>query len=80
MSNPLEVQPISVLPPITPVVLGSDFLGTSSKPTQQYAPSEAEILKEKAESARMLEKVAEAEEKRVAPKASKALKREGERV
>ena len=81
LSDPLEIPPISVLPPIiTPVNLSSDLLGSSNRLAEPNTLSEAEIQGEEEGTIRMAEKVAEAEQKRAAAaKASKARKREGER-
>ena len=80
LSDPLEIPPISVLPPnVTTVNLSSDLFGSSSRLAEPKTPSEAEIQQEKEGSLRMAEKVAESEQKRAAAKTSKARKREGER-
>ena len=76
VSDPLVVEPISVMPPNIPhVILASNHPGSSSNPFGQTVPTEAEILEEWEGAARMAEKVAEIEQRR----ASKAKERERER-
>jgi hypothetical protein len=76
MSEPLLVEPISVLPPNIPnIILASNRPGSASNPFGQSAPTKAEILAEREGSTKMAEKIAEVELK----KASKAKEREGER-
>lgn len=74
-SKPLDVQPISFLPPNIPnIILASRYPGSSSNPFGQKVPTEAKIFAEQEGQARMAEKIVEAEQKRV----SKAKEREWE--